>query len=153
MDLRETPITDSDIQCFNIIKSLRELLLECPKHMRENVKPPEEGELGGSGESEDDENKVGEENEDSNDLGSEESSDSEDDNEDAEEKLKCDSPSTATSGQFVEFIVQNGSWTMMNTGNIPDEAYQRRGRELNGLRYLISVSDGEKSSNSACHGS
>lgn len=150
MDLRETPITDSDIQCFNIIKSLRELLLECPKHMRESPKPQEQAELGGSAESEDDENKEREENEDSNDLDSEESSDSEDDNEDREEKLKSDSPSTATSGQFVEFVVQNGSWTMMNTGNIPEEAYQRRGRELNGLRYLISVSDGERCSDSVC---
>lgn len=71
----------------------------------------------------------------------EESSDSEDEVENKEEKLKNDSlSSNNASNQFVEFVVQNGSWTM-NTGNIPDDAYQRR--EVNGLRYMISVSDGK----------
>lgn len=31
LDVRETPVTDSDIQCFNMTKSLKELRLECPK--------------------------------------------------------------------------------------------------------------------------
>lgn len=34
LDLRDTPVTDSDIQCFNITKSLRELYLDCPIHLR-----------------------------------------------------------------------------------------------------------------------
>lgn len=31
LDVRETPVTDSDIQCFNITKSLKELRMQCPK--------------------------------------------------------------------------------------------------------------------------
>lgn len=29
LDLRFTPITDSDVQCFNMVLTLKELLLEC----------------------------------------------------------------------------------------------------------------------------
>lgn len=31
LDVRETPVTDSDIQCFNMTKNLKELRLQCPK--------------------------------------------------------------------------------------------------------------------------
>lgn len=31
LDVRETPVSDSDIQCFNMTKSLKELRLQCPK--------------------------------------------------------------------------------------------------------------------------
>ncbi|XP_063704362.1 uncharacterized protein LOC134833834 [Culicoides brevitarsis] len=31
LDVRDTPVTDSDIQCFNISKNLRELRLQCPQ--------------------------------------------------------------------------------------------------------------------------
>uniref|UniRef100_A0AAG5DRC9 F-box domain-containing protein n=1 Tax=Anopheles atroparvus TaxID=41427 RepID=A0AAG5DRC9_ANOAO len=34
LDLRDTPISDSDVSCFNIVHSLKELLLECPEHLR-----------------------------------------------------------------------------------------------------------------------
>lgn len=34
MDVRDTGITDSDLQCFNVVHSLRELLLECPANKR-----------------------------------------------------------------------------------------------------------------------
>ncbi|XP_055598042.1 uncharacterized protein LOC129747727 [Uranotaenia lowii] len=34
LDLRDTPISDSDVSCFNIVQSLKELLLECPEHLR-----------------------------------------------------------------------------------------------------------------------
>lgn len=34
MDVRDTPITDSDIQCFNITSTLREMLLDCPDSLR-----------------------------------------------------------------------------------------------------------------------
>ncbi|XP_055384539.1 uncharacterized protein LOC129614148 [Condylostylus longicornis] len=36
LDLRETPIMDSDFQCFNILKNLREVLVECPVELRNN---------------------------------------------------------------------------------------------------------------------
>ncbi|XP_014093042.3 uncharacterized protein [Bactrocera oleae] len=36
LDLRFTPITDSDVQCFNMVLTLKELLLECPLNMRAN---------------------------------------------------------------------------------------------------------------------
>lgn len=140
LDVRDTPIQDSDIQCFNITYSLRELLLECPKYMREREKSQQNRELNSI--SIDEQKKSDNEKVKSNDLDviDDESSDSEDDvEENEEEKLKTNSPTTSSSNQFVEFVVQNGSWTM-NTGNIPDDAYQRR--EVNGLRYLISVSDG-----------
>lgn len=35
MDIRDTPVSDSDIQCFNITTTLRELYIECPQHLRE----------------------------------------------------------------------------------------------------------------------
>lgn len=34
LDIRDTPISDSDIQCFNITTTLRELLMECPEKLR-----------------------------------------------------------------------------------------------------------------------
>ncbi|XP_049290605.1 uncharacterized protein LOC125767762 [Anopheles funestus] len=34
LDLRDTPISDSDVSCFNIVHSLKELRLECPEHLR-----------------------------------------------------------------------------------------------------------------------
>lgn len=34
LDIRDTPISDSDIQCFNITTTLRELLMECPIDLR-----------------------------------------------------------------------------------------------------------------------
>nr|XP_040223003.2 uncharacterized protein LOC120949644 [Anopheles coluzzii] len=34
LDLRDTPISDSDVSCFNIVRSLKELKLECPDHLR-----------------------------------------------------------------------------------------------------------------------
>ncbi|XP_053674463.1 uncharacterized protein LOC128724763 [Anopheles nili] len=34
LDLRDTPISDSDVSCFNIVHSLKELMLECPEHLR-----------------------------------------------------------------------------------------------------------------------
>lgn len=35
MDVRDTPISDSDIQCFNITSTLREILMECPIEFRD----------------------------------------------------------------------------------------------------------------------
>lgn len=142
MDVRDTPIQDSDIQCFNITYSLRELLLECPKYMRNSEKSKQNNES--VNDLNDKQKKSDNEVDKINDLDfiNNESSDSEDEVEqNDEEKLKANTPSTSSSNQFVEFVVQNGSWTM-NTGNIPDDAYQRR--EVNGLRYLISVSDGKR---------
>lgn len=34
LDVRDTPIADSDIQCFNITATLREILLDCPIALR-----------------------------------------------------------------------------------------------------------------------
>ncbi|KAJ6637942.1 hypothetical protein Bhyg_10673, partial [Pseudolycoriella hygida] len=34
LDIRNTPISDSDIQCFNITTTLKELLMECPENLR-----------------------------------------------------------------------------------------------------------------------
>lgn len=34
LDIRDTPISDSDIQCFNITTTLKELLMECPVDLR-----------------------------------------------------------------------------------------------------------------------
>lgn len=34
MDVRDTPIHDSDVQCFNITSTLREILMECPYNLR-----------------------------------------------------------------------------------------------------------------------
>lgn len=34
MDVRDTPITDSDIQCFNVTTTLREILMDCPVGLR-----------------------------------------------------------------------------------------------------------------------
>lgn len=34
LDIRDTPVSDSDIQCFNTTVSLRELLMDCPENLR-----------------------------------------------------------------------------------------------------------------------
>lgn len=39
LDIRDTPISDSDIQCFNITTTLRELLMECPIDLRNQAAP------------------------------------------------------------------------------------------------------------------
>uniref|UniRef100_A0A1A9WBZ6 F-box domain-containing protein n=1 Tax=Glossina brevipalpis TaxID=37001 RepID=A0A1A9WBZ6_9MUSC len=33
LDLRQIPLTDSDLQCFNVIETLREVMLECPPYI------------------------------------------------------------------------------------------------------------------------
>lgn len=35
LDVRDTPISDSDIQCFNVTLTLKTLLLECPEDLRD----------------------------------------------------------------------------------------------------------------------
>lgn len=35
LDVRDTPISDSDIQCFNITSTLREILMDCPVQFRD----------------------------------------------------------------------------------------------------------------------
>lgn len=42
MDVRDTPISDSDIQCFNITLTLREILLDCPAELRETYATSDE---------------------------------------------------------------------------------------------------------------
>ncbi|XP_055906653.1 uncharacterized protein LOC129941911 [Eupeodes corollae] len=37
LDVRDTPITDSDLQCFNAVLTLKELLLQCPVRLRKKV--------------------------------------------------------------------------------------------------------------------
>lgn len=53
LDVRNTPVTDSDIQCFNMTKSLRELRLQCPEIKEKSeldAVPPSAAEPGPSGE-------------------------------------------------------------------------------------------------------
>uniref|UniRef100_A0A1A9ULX8 F-box domain-containing protein n=1 Tax=Glossina austeni TaxID=7395 RepID=A0A1A9ULX8_GLOAU len=33
LDLRQIPLTDTDLQCFNVIETLREVMLECPPYI------------------------------------------------------------------------------------------------------------------------
>lgn len=42
MDIRDTPICDSDIQCFNITSTLREILMDCPAELRETYATSDE---------------------------------------------------------------------------------------------------------------
>lgn len=42
LDVRDTPISDSDIQCFNITSTLREILMDCPVEFRENYMSTDE---------------------------------------------------------------------------------------------------------------
>lgn len=42
MDVRDTPISDSDIQCFNITTTLREILMDCPVECRESYATTDE---------------------------------------------------------------------------------------------------------------
>lgn len=42
LDVRDTPISDSDIQCFNITSTLREILMDCPVEFRENYMSSDE---------------------------------------------------------------------------------------------------------------
>lgn len=36
LDIRDTPIADSDVQCFNVCSTLREILMDCPIALRDN---------------------------------------------------------------------------------------------------------------------
>lgn len=45
MDVRDTPITDSDIQCFNITTTLREILMDCPVAFRDHYASTDEYEI------------------------------------------------------------------------------------------------------------
>lgn len=40
--MRDTPISDSDIQCFNITTTLREIKMDCPVEFRENYNSSDE---------------------------------------------------------------------------------------------------------------
>ncbi|XP_054726818.1 uncharacterized protein LOC129236450 [Anastrepha obliqua] len=40
LDLRFTPVSDSDVQCFNVVPTLKELLLDCPLNLRGNETKP-----------------------------------------------------------------------------------------------------------------
>lgn len=42
MDVRDTPISDSDIQCFNVTTTLREILMDCPVGLRYDSEPSTE---------------------------------------------------------------------------------------------------------------
>ncbi|XP_075147948.1 uncharacterized protein LOC142221944 [Haematobia irritans] len=38
LDLRDTPLNDSDLQCFNAVETLKEIYLECPAAVKEETK-------------------------------------------------------------------------------------------------------------------
>lgn len=51
MDVRDTPISDSDIQCFNITSTLREILMDCPVEFRDQYVSSDEASDTDDGES------------------------------------------------------------------------------------------------------
>lgn len=148
MDIRDTPVTDSDIQCFNITTTLRELLMECPEHLRE---PATAAATAADTESSDSEFEAEDEYKDTardqniidDYLVSD--GDSDDDDEMYDKKnggVNKEGEGSRSSGScsgshVIQVILQNG---ILNQVRSLDNEY--RIREINGVRYMVGVVNG-----------
>lgn len=159
LDVRDTQVSDSDIQCFNITSSLREILMECPPHLREKVsdKNPSEAianDAVGAGSSKDIvENSTAtadKSTESDIETGSEMDGEDSDDEEDgaddkngANEENANENGSAASSNQnhYIQVIIQDGNLVNVNNGHIPSDQMNRA--IGNGLRYMVGVVNGE----------
>lgn len=159
MDFRDTPVSDSDIQCFNITTTLREILLECPPNLRdkssdknpsESVANNDEPEAGPSKDIVENATPTAEKSTESDvetgsELDGEESEDESvaDDKNGAHDENANDNDSAACSNQnhYIQVIIHDGNLVNVNNGHIPTDQMQRS--RANGLRYMVGVVNGE----------
>lgn len=154
-------MSDSDIQCFNITTSLREILMECPPHLREKAsdKNPSEAVADGEAkagcskdivESPAPANTTADKSAESDvETGSEmEGEDSEEEEvpegaNGANEENGNDNGAAASSNQnhYIQVIIHDGNLINVNNGHIPSDQMQRA--RANGLRYMVGVVNGE----------
>lgn len=162
LDIRDTQVSDSDIQCFNITTSLREILMECPPNLREKASDKNPSEAVADGEAKAGCSKdivetpapttTAAENAAESDIetGSEmEGEDSEEEVEvpeganGAKEKNGNENGAAASSNQnhYIQVIIHDGNLMNVNNGHIPADQMQRA--RANGLRYMVGVVNGE----------
>lgn len=159
LDIRDTQVSDSDIQCFNITMSLREILMECPPNLRDTVTPDKneavavanqrECEASTSKEVIEQSTATANKTTDSDvETGSEmdgEDSEEEDDDDIADDKNGAneengnENGSAASSSQnhYIQVIIHEGNLLNVNNGQIPSDQMQRA--RANGLRYMVGL--------------
>lgn len=148
LDIRDTQVCDSDIQCFNITTSLREILMECPAHLRRKKTDPNSSEAtveaDAAGPSKDTvENSHAGASTSANDSGesdvetgseidgedSEEDEDAVDDKNGLNEETASENGSGAPPNQnhYIQVIIHDGHLVNVNNGHMPSpaEALQR----------------------------
>lgn len=170
LDVRDTPITDSDIQCFNITTTLREILMDCPVAFRDiytstDYEVPSDTDDGDSEKASDaklmtdkttsndetNEKKsiddtMDAETESESEDESECSSDSEDDNSDGENGIANgngnneEAKSQPHQTHCIQVILQNGR--MINVNAERSNEFENPMRETNSLRCVIGIING-----------
>ena len=159
LDVRDTPVSDSDIQCFNVTGTLRELLLECPEDLRKCPDSPgaqnqpknnDSDDDSSSDESADDVDLEDEDESmtkpwDKNDdepikTESEDEDNSLDDDSDDEDDDSKDSRTRGNQSQVIQVILQDGNLEQVNNDPLQDNNFQVR--EMNGIRYMFGVING-----------
>lgn len=166
MDIRDTPISDSDIQCFNITSTLREILMECPEDLRDKRKQETVNRLSDADDKElqikslsnrleKSQSKCDQEQQNVNErkygdsdveTGSDFSKDGSEDDDNFDEDDKSNKTNniaaagSSTQNHFIQVIIHDGNLVNVNNDRIMGEEY--RLREINGLRYMVGVVNG-----------
>lgn len=149
LDVRETALSDSDIQCFNITTTLRELLLECPSNLREPVyddsNKDSTDDEGSNNDTEDDDihnnplksfdsESILSTSEEENNANGDSDSDDDDDDDNDQPDDNVQAEAAPPQNHFIHVFVRNG--------NMEDVNNDTRMRELNNLRYMVGVLNG-----------
>lgn len=155
LDIRDTQVTDSDIQCFNVTTSLREILMECPLQLRDKAsdKNPSDATAGNDAEpssskdivksqtkSTDSDVETGSET-DGEDSDEEEEEVVDDKNGVNEENANAAAAGSSNQNHYIQVIIHDGNLVNVNNGQIPADQMQRA--RANGLRYMVGVVNGE----------
>lgn len=156
MDIRDTPVSDSDIQCFNITTTLRELYIECPQHLREPKFVDSNKDSTDDDDSSDDDddttnsdNKVKNSDDTESILPTDEESnrenseisDAEEDEEKPDDVGQTDGAAGSTSqNHFIHVYLRDGNLVNVNNERVLRNDYQMR--EIHGIRYMVGVLNG-----------
>lgn len=168
LDIRDTEVSDSDIQCFNITTSLREILMECPPRFRGSAPNDNPNEKSTDNEPEAGPSKnINDKSIDSidsspdSDVDTSSDMDTDDDSEELELSEEIVRPkeenangngSAATPrnlGHFIQVIIRDGNVVDLANGHISSDQEHRS--RASGLRYMVGVVNGEgKQSDAPC---
>lgn len=153
-------MSDSDILCFNVTTTLREILMECPPHLRDktsngnpNVAAVENDAAAGSSKAiaESSTAKPEQSTESDVETGSEmDGEDSEEEEENIEDdKNDANAIGEGSAASLIELIIQDGNLVNVSNGHIRSDQEQRT--RANGLRYMVGVVNGGGKSMQWCH--